>query len=312
MQIIQGSQNFSSQTPNPTVTMGNFDGVHRAHQKLINASKAIAQKSNSPVLVYTFDPHPAQVLMPESNFQLLQTKQQKMAALESRGVDICVVEKFSKEFAQLSPEDFFKLVIVERLHAKNIIVGYDFTFGNKRAGNISSLEKMCQQQQINCEIINAQFDDQVLISSHQIRELVATGNITTANKLLGSNYRLQGKVVKGRGLGGSLGAHTANLECQNEIIPCDGVYLSRTSVCDNSGVCDIPSISSIGWNPTFLESPFSIETHLLDIDIDILGKEVAVDFLERMRDQIKFATPEALKQQIAADTMEARKKHGLC
>ena len=299
-----------------TVVLGNFDGVHLGHQALFAAGRELATQYHTTLLAYTFNPHPTQILAGAHPVELLQTFAQKREALK-RFVDEVVAEPFTAAFAQMSAESFFTTILLTKLHARAIVVGYNFTFGKARSGTTQTLVELCQQHHVALRIVPAQFHGSTLVSSSLIRQLIKNGDVKEARRYLTRPYRLEGHVVRGRGLGGSLGAHTANLQSVNSIFPPDGVYLSQTSVfaepCNarQLQVKDSPSISSVGWNPTFPNSPFSIETHLLNQESELLGKYIAIDFLERMRDQIKFETPDALKQQIAADLQEARKKHGL-
>ncbi|OGQ22031.1 MAG: riboflavin biosynthesis protein RibF [Deltaproteobacteria bacterium RIFCSPLOWO2_02_FULL_44_10] len=305
---IFGSAAFPQEILSPIVALGNFDGVHRAHVKLLEQVHTWAKHYRGTTVVYTFDPHPVKMLSPESCPPLLQTQEQKLLALEKQGIEICVLEPFTTEFSQKTPEYFLEEILHRRLRAKCIVVGYDFTFGMRRAGNIPLLEKFCREHQIDIHIVPAQFQKETLMSSTHIRKLLLSGDIARANSLLGYPYQLWGEVVRGRGLGESLGAHTANLELENELIPADGVYLTRTEILEESSKI-FPSITSIGNNPTFPGSERTVETHFLDQVIEVQGKRLSVHFLEWMREQIAFETPDALKHQIAADLHAARKRH---
>lgn len=318
MEVVYGSQDFPSSVSSPIVCMGNFDGVHSGHQVLLQKTLKLAKTEKGSACLYTFFPHPAQILSRESAPVLIQTLDQKIDFLSQFQLSFLIIEHFNASFSDLSPEAFFDEVIVQKLHPHTLVVGYDFTFGKQRAGNIESLKKMCAEKEIKLFVVEAQFQEQTLISSSHIRTLVASGNISRANDLLGHPYQIEGSVIKGRGMGGSLGAHTANIETDNKLVPKDGVYLTRTSILEKTKplhrtyyLKEAPSISSVGWNPTFPGSPFSIETHFLKHNENILGKFIQIDFLERLRDQIKFESPAALKEQIAADIDEAKQKHGL-
>ncbi|PIR26857.1 MAG: riboflavin biosynthesis protein RibF [Deltaproteobacteria bacterium CG_4_10_14_0_2_um_filter_43_8] len=318
MEVVYGSQAFPDSVLSPIVCMGNFDGVHSGHQILLQKTLEIAATQKGNACLYTFFPHPAQVLSRDAAPVLIQTLDQKIDFLSQFHLSFLIIEKFNAAFSELSPEAFFREIILDKLHPNTLIVGYDFTFGKHRTGNIESLKRMCTEQNIKLVVVEAQFQDKTLISSSHIRTLVAAGNISRANELLGHPYQIEGTVIKGRGMGGSLGAHTANIETENKLVPKNGVYLTRTSILENTKplhrsyhLKEAPSISSVGWNPTFPGSPFSIETHFLKHNENILGKFIQIDFLERLRDQIKFESPAALKEQIAADIDEARQKHGL-
>lgn len=309
-----GSDKFPKRLSFPVVALGNFDGVHLGHQALIGSARDIADKNNGTCVVYTFDPHPVRVLSPKSCPALLQTVGQKLAALEKLGVDICVIESFTAEFSHLNERGFFKNVIVDRLGTSAVVAGYDFTFGLHRHGTADTLEALGREFGVAIHIIDAQFAGETLISSTNIRRLIRDGAVKAAWNLLGRPFAIRGTVVKGRGIGGRILVHTANMKTSNEIIPCDGVYITRTGVW--SGPEDRPedaqayaSATNIGDNPTFPDSQFAIETHLLDMEKDIVGCNIEVEFLERIREQVAFATPSELGDQIQRDLDEARMYH---
>jgi riboflavin kinase/FMN adenylyltransferase len=303
------SDNLPADTPPPVVILGNFDGVHLGHRRLIEMARQKAQALNGVTVVYTFDPHPVRILAPHQCPPLLQTLEQKLAMLEELGVDICVVERFTEKFAHLTPEVFFEQVIMKRLGAAAMVVGYDFTFGIHRHGTTESLQSLGKEYGVEAIIVEAQFQGETLISSTNIRQMIAGGEVGAAAALLGRPYSLAGRVVPGRGTGRTLAAHTANMETKNEVIPKDGVYVSLTQVQGDGKGERYPSITSIGNNPTFPMASFAIETHLIDVDMDIMGREVVVEFLKWMRDQMTFATIDELKDQIHRDVDAARQYH---
>lgn len=305
MQTILGSKNFSNLNAEMVVAIGNFDGVHLGHKHLIGKAKKKAQEIGAQTAVYTFDPHPVQVLSPNQCPIRIQTQDQKLSALDSLGVNFCIVENFTIEFAHQLPEIFFEEVIIKRLRAKAVVVGYDFTFGLQRRGSIKLLRQLCEQNGIGITVIDAQFLHDTLISSTNIRRLVEHGDVVNASELLGRPYSLEGRVVPGRGIGVTLGARTANLKSLNELIPKNGVYLTSTSIERRAH----RSITSIGNNPTFPNSNFAIETHIIDEAPELTGMIITVEFLERLRDQITFASPEELKKQILSDIELAKKLH---
>ncbi|MBI4211890.1 MAG: bifunctional riboflavin kinase/FAD synthetase [Deltaproteobacteria bacterium] len=307
MKIIQGSNAFPKNIASPVVTMGNFDGVHLGHRHLFETANRIAGAVSGISVVYTFDPHPVRLLSPTAAPKLLQTPEQKLAAIEAAGIAMCVIEPFTHAFAASTPETFFEEIIQQRLHAPHVIVGYDFTFGAQRRGTAELLKQLGKAAHIEVTIIEAQFADGMLISSSNIRKQIAAGDMEQAAVLLGRPYELVGTVVRGRGLGESLGAHTANMKIENELIPRDGIYLSNIIVEGNRDV--LPSITSIGDNPTFPGAAHTVETHILDQQQNVLGKHLRLELLEWMREQIRFDHPESLKQQIAADLDAARRRH---
>ena len=310
MKRCHGSANFPSDAPRPVAALGNFDGVHLGHRHLIDAVREKARALSGVAVIYTFDPHPVRILAPRQCPPLLQTLEQKLDTFEKLGVDICVVEKFTEEFAHFTPEAFFQRVIVERMNAAAVVVGYDFTFGIHRHGTAETLQVLGREFGVEAIIVEAQFQGETLISSTNIRHMIARGEVDAAAALLGRPYSVVGLVVPGRGTGRTLDAHTANIETQNEVIPKDGVYVSLTQVKGDGKALRYPSVTSIGNNPTFPTASFAIETHLIDADVDIMGRWVVVEFLKWMRGQIAFASPEELKEQIHRDIDAASQYHG--
>jgi len=310
MQRIFNSRNFPKDIKNAAVTLGNFDGVHLGHLELIRHARNYAKGDGGSCIVYTFDPHPVKVLAPQHCPPLLQTLEQKLASLEEAGVDICAVEPFTEELAHMEAEAFFRNILVERLSAKAIVVGHDFTFGLHRKGTYKILEEFGKEHDISVERVEAQFIGDTLISSTNIRETLARGEVKTAESLLGRPYSIEGRIISGRGVGETLDAHTANIETQNEVIPKDGVYITRTTIRNGSEPpITYPSVTSLGDNPTFPIACYAIETHLLDVELDIMGWNVRVEFLKRTRDQIAFPSKDDLRKQIHRDVEEAREYH---
>lgn len=310
MKRIDGSEHCPRGLPPAAVALGNFDGVHLAHQRLIAGACEAAKASGGVSAVYTFEPHPARVLSPAECPPLLQTLPQRLAAIEALGVDLCIVEPFTEAFAAREAGHFFRDILIGRLGAASISVGYDFTFGLHREGSVELLRRLGAEAGVAVRIIPAQFLGETLISSTNIRRTIAQGDVAEAAALLGRPYAIEGPVVPGRGIGRTLGAHTANIASENELIPKDGVYLTRTAVEGDPGARRAyASITSIGDNPTFPHAPFTVETHLIDVEVDVAGRTVVIWFLKRMRDQIAFDSPEELKEQIRKDIDEARKQH---
>ena len=307
MRRIDGSAQFPNDLPAPAVALGNFDGVHLGHRHIIGRTVALARATGGTGAVYTFDPHPVRVLAPAECPAQIQTTAQKLGAIAAAGVDCCVVEPFTAAFAAQTAEAFFEQIVAGRLRAAAVVVGYDFTFGLHRAGTTERLVEFGRRHGIRVEICEAQFLDERLISSTNIRRLVEHGEVAEAARLLGRPHRIEGTVVAGRGIGRELDARTANVAPANELVPADGVYLALAAV---GGEATCPAIVSIGDNPTFPHAPFAIEAHLIDAEVDALGKPIAVDFLERMRGQVAFSSVGELREQIQKDIAEARRRHG--
>jgi riboflavin kinase/FMN adenylyltransferase len=308
MKCIFGSENVSKPFRRAVIALGNFDGVHLGHQRLLKKAQKLAAKYKGISIVYTFEPHPVKILAPQVAPPTIQTLNQKIKCIEETGIDVCIIEKFTKKFAHQNPERFFESIILRRLGGSAVVVGYDFTFGFHRSGTVEILEYLGMRNKIEIYVMDAQFLNETLLSSTEIRGLVLAGFVDKAATLLGRPYELEGKVVKGKGLGGALGAHTANIEQENELIPGSGIYLTQTKIIDGAAHFQ-PSITSIGTNPTFPGCALAVETHIIDFKKEIFGKKVAVKFLKKMRNQIAFPSTAELKKQISKDIAQARRMH---
>ncbi|PIR17355.1 MAG: hypothetical protein COV46_04990 [Deltaproteobacteria bacterium CG11_big_fil_rev_8_21_14_0_20_49_13] len=298
MRIVKGSASFKGSSKPVCLTIGNFDGVHLGHQKIFRLLSKKAKRLNGTAVVYTFDPHPVKRVAPSSSPKLIQTFDQKMRSLKDNCIDITVVEPFTSSFSCLNARDFFKRVIIERIDPSYMIVGHDLTFGRHRMGTIDLLHKLCLENGIGFEVVDAVLLKEILISSTQIRALVKAGDVEKACSLLGRPYALTGKVVKGRGIGGEIGFHTANIIPQNELTPPEGVYITKT--------LGHISVTNIGFNPTFGGKKIVIETHILNFSKKLYGKNIEVVFYKRIRDEMVFENPAALKKQIGKDIEKAK------
>lgn len=285
------------------VTIGNFDGVHFGHRQIISSLIANAKSRKLKSVVLTFDPHPVKVLSPTVAPKLISTKNQKIELFAELGVDAVVFQKFDADFAKLKPEDFFDIHLVQNLKARFIMVGYDFTFGEKRSGTIETLEALAGKANVDVEIISAKMSDSTLVSSTLIRKLVSEGNVEMAATLLTCPFFIDGKVVHGHKRGTALGIHTANLATENELLPSDGVYATLVEFAGER----YDSVANVGFNPTFNNTERSIEAHIFDFDADIYGKDMRLVFVKKLRDEIKFVSPEALVMQIQKDIAEAKR-----
>jgi riboflavin kinase/FMN adenylyltransferase len=217
------------------------------------------------------------------------------------------VEPFTLNLAQVEPKTFITRVLLEQLGAAAVVVGYDFTFGVHRRGTADVLKVLGKEHGIDVHIVEAQFHDELLISSTEIRHAVSDGNMPRARMLMDNPFALRGTVVAGHGIGETLGAHTANLVAENELMPREGVYVTTTSIVGDEHA--VPSITSVGTNPTFKGRGFVAETHLLDFEGDLVNAHLEVSFYERLRGQIAFDSPATLKGQIAQDIVAARRWH---
>lgn len=306
MKIFRGSEAAKGKLKKPVVTMGVFDGVHRGHRHIFRQCLREAQKIGGCAFVYTFDPHPVSVLSPVACPPLLTTLPQKLDLLTACGFDATVVERFNKRFSQLKPEVFFQRIILGRLQAKSIYVGYNFTFGIHRSGTTELLKSLGERHGVAVHIVNAFMLNENLVSSTEIRNKILEGNIPLANKLLGRDYSIEGKIVHGEGLGGQIGIHTANLAPINEILPANGVYATYSFLKKRRH----RSVTNIGTRPTFDGKRRSVESHLLRFRRKILGQPMRLEFLARLRDEQRFDSPEKLVKQIHKDIEKAQKFFG--
>ncbi len=299
MIIIRGSSNIGASLKLPVLTMGNFDGVHLGHQRIFKEVVSRAKKIKGTSVVYTYSPHPVKIMAPKVAPKLLQTEGQKLAMIESLGLDVAVIETFTPEFAKLTAKEFFDEIVLKRICPKLIVIGYDFTFGVHRSGTVETLEKMAAKKGVEIVILDAMFLGETLLSSTQVRSYIAEGKMEEANLMLGRPYSLIGTVVKGRGIGGKIGYHTANMAVENELIPMTGVYVT--------GTFGQMSVTNIGYNPTFGGTTLTVETHIPGFSGDLNGKPMEVLFYKRIRGEKVFKDQDALKKQIDLDVVEARK-----
>ncbi|MFO1462589.1 MAG: bifunctional riboflavin kinase/FAD synthetase [bacterium] len=303
MKVYYGSKNFPASVRRPVVALGNFDGVHLAHQRMFKLARRLAKQLRGTALAYTFDPHPVKVLSPVTAPAMLNTLEQRLELLETTGLDAVVVEPFVLKFAHLQAEDWFRKVVVKHLHAAGVVVGYDFTFGSHRGGTVETMEKLCAEAGLACRVLEAQMKGETLISSSNIRAFVAKGAVDRAAALLGRPYFVDGTVIQGAGRGASLGIRTANLKVENELLPLGGVYACWAEL----GRRRHRAVANLGLNPTFGGSALSVEAHLLKFRQDLYGKKLRLHFVKRLRDERPFASVEALVRQIHRDIQAAER-----
>jgi riboflavin kinase / FMN adenylyltransferase len=299
------------------ITVGMYDGVHRGHQVLIGAAVSRAQAMRRPCLLLTFDPHPAEVVRPGSHPAILTSLDRKAELVAELGVDAMCVLPFTPEFMRLSPETFTHTVLVEQLHAAQVVVGENFTYGHKAAGNVQTLTVEGRRFGFAVEGIPlaAVDDDAVTISSTYIRACVAAGDMASAGRALGRPHRVDGVVVRGDRRGRDMGYPTANVESPAfTAIPADGVYAGHLVTRDpRSGASRerFPAAISVGSNPTFQGSRRSVEAFVLDYDGDLYGEHVGIEFVERLRPMIAFPDVEALLEAMAKDVSDTRQILGM-
>ena len=286
----------------PVLALGNFDGLHRGHIKIIEKIRRVSAERGGTALVLTFDPHPPRIVRPDKAPLLLMTLDQKIEALEKAGIHGVAIVRFTHELSRWEPETFVKSVLVDWLRVSEVWVGADFLFGRDRTGNFSLLRALGALHGFRAEKIDPVRYKDFVVSSTRIRRLVAEGRVDEAGALLGHHVFVDGTVVKGAGRGRTIGVPTANVQSENELIPPNGVYATTVTV---EGVV-YPSVTNIGMRPTFQDvvAPV-IEAHLLGVDRDICGRRVRLGFVQRLRDERRFPDVDALKAQIDADIRRA-------
>jgi riboflavin kinase/FMN adenylyltransferase len=284
------------------LALGNFDGLHRGHIKIIERVRRVAAERGGTALVLTFDPHPPRVVRPDKAPPLLMTLDQKLEALEKAGIQGAAVVTFTHELSRWEPETFVRNVLVDWLHVAEVWVGADFLFGRDRTGNFTLLRALGARAGFRAEKIDPVRYKEFVVSSTRIRRLVSEGRVDEASALLGHHFYLDGQVVRGAGRGRALGIPTANLDTRNELIPPHGVYATTAAV----GSVVYPSVTNIGLRPTFESIPkTTIETHILDLNADLYGQRIRLGFVQRLRDERRFPDVDALKAQIEADVRRA-------
>lgn len=304
MEVIDGIDNITRPFRNPVITIGNFDGVHIGHISLFQRIKELARALDGESLVITFKPHPIKVLHPSNGPPLITSHEQKVQLIEDAGIDVFIVVEFTAEFAQISAHDFVHDIIHKKIGARAVVVGPDYRFGHKRQGDIPSLTRMGAQLGFEVHVVADLTVNGVEVSSSTIRELVLAGDLKNSRQLLGRDYQVAGKVVRGRDRGGRLlGFPTANLELIDELTPKPGIYATEVFIDGQR----YEGATNIGYSPTFRNGVFSVETHIMDFDRDIYGKIIQVRFIERLRDEKTFSGPEELAIQIHKDVERARK-----
>jgi riboflavin kinase/FMN adenylyltransferase len=288
----------------PVLALGNFDGLHRGHIKIIERVRRVAAERAGTSLVLTFDPHPPRIVRPDKAPLLLMTLAQKIEALEKAGIQGAAVVRFTAELSRWEPETFVKTVLVDWLRVAEVWVGADFLFGRDRSGNFSLLRALGAQYGYRAEKIDSVRYKDFVVSSTRIRRLVAEGRVDEAGALLGHHFYIDGTIIKGAGRGRELGVPTANIQTQNELVPPHGVYATTITVDD----VVYPSVTNVGLRPTFDDvGRTTIETHALGLDRDLYGHTVRLNFIQRLRDERRFPDVDALKAQIDADVRRARR-----
>jgi riboflavin kinase / FMN adenylyltransferase len=287
------------------VSVGNFDGVHRAHAHVLCEIVSRAQACGGKSVAVTFEPHPARILRPESGLKLLTPTTEKLRLLEATGVDAVLLLPFGRDLSLMTPRQFAERILKKKLHAREVHEGFNFRFGHKAAGDIALLAEFGREMGFEVKVYPEMMLRGESVSSSQIRKLLIDGRVSRARHLLTRPFGILGTPGRGRGYGSKYTVPTINLARYEELVPKDGVYITWTRV----GTERFDSVTNVGNRPTFGAELFAIETHLLDFHPIELTPETDVEicFLERVRDEIKFPSVEALREQIGRDVKKARR-----
>lgn len=301
--IIHDLAELQSPLRKPVLTIGNFDGVHRGHLALFERVKIRARTIGGVSVVMTFQPHPIKIMKPEKAPLLITPTQQKLALIAQAAIHTILCLPFDATFAAISSENFVQDILVGKIGVKELVVGYDYTFGHNRTGDIELLRGMGKSLGFQVHVVQPVLMGKRVVSSTSIRELIRAGELAEAKKLLGRDYQICGTVVKGKNRGGRLlGFPTANLELVDELTPKEGVYAVKVVIDDRL----YNGVTNIGHNPTFGQGPLSIETHILDYSGDLLGQTIRVNFMHRLRAEKTYKGIEELARQIHLDIKVAR------
>lgn len=306
MQLIEKLDDIKEPFQNAVVTIGNFDGVHIGHQSLLHKVVEQANEITGTAIAITFEPHPIRILKKGFHPPLITLYEQKIELIEKSSVDVLISIPFDKVFASISAREFIEDLLVKKIGMKVIIIGKDYTFGKNREGNIALLNTYADELGFDVilnEWIISPHDKNSRISSTAIRKLVTDGKVTNAQKMLGRYYQVRGNVVLGRDRGGKiLGFPTANITLRDELVPKTGVYAVLVD-CLNG---QYKGVANIGYSPTFDDHEFTVEVHMLDFNEDIYGEYIRVNFVERIRDEMKFSSINKLSEQIHQDIEVAK------
>jgi riboflavin kinase / FMN adenylyltransferase len=302
MRIIDDLTFTKEDFTSPVVTIGNYDGLHLGHQAIIKRVIELARKDKGEAVVLTFEPHPVKFLHPELQIPLITPSRKKMMQLTQFGVDVTINLPFTEDIARMSAKEFIQEIVQRRIAPRRVVVGFNFTFGKGRTGTSEELKKIGESLGFKVEIIPPFQVDGEVVSSTRIRELIARGDIKEANRMLGSNFFMLGRVIHGHARGKDLGFPTANLEITQDLYPNDGVYAATVIVDERR----YNGVVNIGTNPTFGDEQLAVEVFLFDYQGDLYGKELQVALVDKLRDEQTFPSAELLVRQIEQDIQRAK------
>ncbi len=315
MEIFDGHRALFRPLFDPAIALGNFDGVHRGHQRLLSETRTAAAQLGGDAAVLTFEPHPARLLAPAVAPPLITARSRKLELLAAAGISACIVEPFTRELAALGPDQFLQEIVVDVIRARHVIVGYDFTYGYQRSGTTDTLREFGDRHGFEVTVVEPVSVGGVVASSSVVREFLRRGDLDGAGRILGRAFDIDGRVVRGAGRGRTIGIPTANLRVENDLVlPKPGVYAVRAHILDGGprdpGSTGLPGVANLGTSPTFTDGQaLSLEVHLLDLgpeDGDLYDRCLRVEFIARLRDEVRFSGVEALLAQIRADIEKAR------
>ncbi|HEX3435280.1 MAG TPA: bifunctional riboflavin kinase/FAD synthetase [Pseudacidobacterium sp.] len=309
MQVFRTLAELPASYSATVIAVGNFDGVHWGHRWIIDHARNRARELKARCIALTFDPHPVRVLRPEATPRLITPMPERLHLLANTGLDATVVLPFTKEFSHLSAEAFARDVLRNGLHAVEVHEGDNFRFGYQAQAGIAELAELGKQLGFTVIAHHTRFIRGLPVSSSKIRERIAAGDMTAARALLGRPFAIRSTQARGRGIGSRLIVPTINLARYEELLPANGVYITRMKIGDKQESPVFNSVTNIGNRPTFGEAPFAIETHLLDFQRVDLTDDTPLEltFLRRIRGEIRFPSPEALKKQILRDVTHAHR-----
>ncbi len=297
--------NYNETRFNTAIALGNFDGIHIGHQQLIKTMVSKSKELGLKSSLLLFKSH-TKTIVDNNKPNLITNNQQKFEIAEDLGIDIIYLLDFDEKIMKLSGEDFVKDIIIKKMNGKLVTVGFDYRFGYKASGDSKYLTELGEKYNIEVIVLSPVYKDHEIISSSRIRELIGNGNITDVSNILGRPYSIIGKVIPGKNRGNKLGFPTANIEpIDNYVIPKNGVYITYTIIDDKIYI----SATNIGYNPTFNEDILKIETHILDFNENIYGKTLEIQFLDFLRDDIKFENKEDLIKQMEIDIQMIKLRH---
>jgi riboflavin kinase / FMN adenylyltransferase len=305
MQIFHKLEDIPADFGAAFLSVGNFDGVHRAHAHVLGEIVTRARACNAKSVAVTFEPHPVRILRPESGLKLLTPTPEKLRLLETTGIDAVLLLPFGRDLSLMTPRQFAERILKKKLHAREVHEGYNFHFGNKAAGDVNMLAEFGREMGFEVKVYREMMLRGESVSSSHIRKLLAEGRVGRARHLLARPFCILGTPGRGRGYGSKYTVPTINLSRYEELVPKDGVYITCTRV----GAEQFESVTNVGNRPTFGNELFAIETHLLNFHpIELTPEtEVEICFLERLRDEVKFPSVDALRAQIAHDVKKARR-----